>query len=651
MTNDYPDFDALSRKATTTNAMEDLNELFGAAFALKEWYFISRGEMPNVYPHVASNAQYADNQPLIRAFTDTQRLQRFARENGLTDADGNALMLSIPTEHIVEYLEGFIPQGAYGVWFNSDTGSDGFFVPIKQMRPIREHLAKINRPENDAPKSSVETLQFVVKEGLMLPTAEIIPAPHTSNVFWRVPADWLENGEIKADHLRTFEQELSGGDSETIPGAFYIAVDYETRVFTPAETKTIDFRAVKEKSDEPCTFFIVSESGEVRMVSAEEFQKDADASIESDELPPRSNLQNRGLAEESADEIEPNLTVNKIGAVNFDMSIIPFREALGPLLENYRGTDEFSTLLRFEPDGISKLDENIAENSHGAYLQIRRFQYLNPKNNVCIGVSSIHSNRLRHIHTNSELLVSFELCKNPGDRTAAFYHAIQGLQSEVLRLSEAIRPLLEAVGYQAVAQQNSEGRTEDDPTGDGRPDDPPRNADTPEQSVLSKVSQALRTDAERDRLAYWFDVSDNVRSSNELYTDYAYTIPEKHFASFGLELKRGLHEKDLNWSSFCWYFYRHVCNFTDAEEHRPMMRKIFADFAEFCAFAPGNADGRYAVLLNDFLVDFKLPENIAALLPEKILAKLPELAEIFGHWKTAAAEHEEELFRQGMMGY
>lgn len=97
------------------------------------------------------------------------------------------------------------------------------------------------------------------------------------------------------------------------------------------------------------------------------------------------------------------------------------------------------------------------------------------------------------------------------------------------------------------------------------------------KNVLTSDSLQLWTSANKEKLAYWFDVSDNVRSSNELFTDYAYQILEKNFAANNLELKRGFHEKNLNWSSFCWYFYRHVCNFIYAEEHKPMMRRIFAD--------------------------------------------------------------------------
>ncbi len=138
------DFDALSRAVTKSDALEDLEKLYGEAFKLREWYFVARGKFPEMRPYIASNKGVAGGRHMVRAFTDTDRLFRFARENGLTEGgnagDESALILSIPTDKIVDYLEQFIQQGAYGVWFNSDSKSDGFYVPLKQLRPIKEHL-------------------------------------------------------------------------------------------------------------------------------------------------------------------------------------------------------------------------------------------------------------------------------------------------------------------------------------------------------------------------------------------------------------------------------------------------------------------------------------------------------------------------------
>jgi hypothetical protein len=144
------DFDALARKANETGAMEEIGNLFGHAFALKQWHFIARGQFPDVHPYIASNEQVADGQYMIRAFTDTDRLLRFAQENnlmenGVSESEKSALILSIPTDNIIDYLEDFIPQGAYGIWFNSDTKSDGFFIPLEQLQPIKEHLENKKR--------------------------------------------------------------------------------------------------------------------------------------------------------------------------------------------------------------------------------------------------------------------------------------------------------------------------------------------------------------------------------------------------------------------------------------------------------------------------------------------------------------------------
>ncbi|MFL6229540.1 MAG: hypothetical protein ACJ741_12250 [Pyrinomonadaceae bacterium] len=143
------DFDALARKATESGAIKDQSNLFGQAFALREWHFIARGKFPDVHPYIAKDAQTADGQYMIRAFTDTDRLLRFARENNLMEKDAtgeeNVSILSVPTDNIIDYLEQFISQGVYGIWFNSDTESDGFFVPLKQLRPIKAYLDNSSR--------------------------------------------------------------------------------------------------------------------------------------------------------------------------------------------------------------------------------------------------------------------------------------------------------------------------------------------------------------------------------------------------------------------------------------------------------------------------------------------------------------------------
>jgi hypothetical protein len=134
-------FDILALRANAADStIEDKNQLFGLVFSLPEWNFIARGEFPNLHPYIAGNAEIAEGQDMVRAFTDTERLYRFAEENGLLTGNLESLTLSVPTENIVDYLEQFIQYGVYGIWFNSDSSSNGFFIPLRQLRPIKVHL-------------------------------------------------------------------------------------------------------------------------------------------------------------------------------------------------------------------------------------------------------------------------------------------------------------------------------------------------------------------------------------------------------------------------------------------------------------------------------------------------------------------------------
>lgn len=448
-TSDGADFDALSKKAMETNAMEDLNALFGAAFALNQWNFISRGELPNVYPYVASNPETADNQPMIRAFTDTERLMRFARENNLTEADGSANILTIPTEKIIPYLEGFASQGAFGVWFNSNSESKDFFIPIKQLQPIKDHLAKMKPKTAEA---EFTTLALTITDGLSLPSGFVKKSDYNCNFFCWIPREWTEDLELKNEYLEKLYEQFYGANwrSGNSDGSRYVVLEANSSVISPERMQGTDWSVVQNNELNKYWFYIGETSGTFRNVTVDEFKTNFDAHFQTEAREKQDNAANFGVSETPDGDFDLNLTINKVGAVNFDTSIAPFYEAIVPLLQDFQGTGEYLTLLRFEESGKSGQVENIAENAHGAYLQIRRFLYLNPKNNVRIGVNSIHSRYLRHVETNAELIVSIELCKNLDNQTAGFYHAFQGPKSDVLKLEAAIQPLLEANGYQAV---------------------------------------------------------------------------------------------------------------------------------------------------------------------------------------------------------
>ncbi len=450
------DFDALSKKAMETNAMEDLNALFSAAFALKQWNFISRGELPDIYPYVASNPKAADNQPMIRAFTDTERLMRFARENNLTEADGSAKILTIPTENIVPYLEGFVEQGAFGVWFNSDSESKDFFIPIKQLQPIKDHLAKLNPPSANAAETNFTALILTISDGLMLPSGFVKNSSYQCNFFCWIPREWTVDLQLKTEYLEKLYEQFYGANwrAGNSDGSRYVVIESNSAVISPERVEATNWNVVQKNELNRYWFYIGEVGGTFRNVEADEFQANFDRYFQTEKTnetrKQQDNLADFGMSQTTNGDFDLNLTINKVGTVNFETSIAPFYEAIVPLLKDFRGTGEYVTLLRFEDSGKSEQVENIVENAHGAYLQIRRFLYLNPKNDVRIGVNSIHSNHLRHVQANAGLNVSFELCKNLDNQTGVFYHAFQGPKSEVLKLSAAIQPILESVGYQAV---------------------------------------------------------------------------------------------------------------------------------------------------------------------------------------------------------
>lgn len=170
------DFDVLARAAAASGAsMEAMNALWGAAFSLEEWLFIARGKAPDYRPYIATNPSVADGAPMLKAFTDGTRLQRFARENGLTEPGGEIPMLAIPTANAVTFVQQFSAQGVMGLHFNADTQSDGFFGPLPQLSVIKEHLDKDYFPRRAAaaPKPAIDRIAEFNRT-LILPAFEEI---------------------------------------------------------------------------------------------------------------------------------------------------------------------------------------------------------------------------------------------------------------------------------------------------------------------------------------------------------------------------------------------------------------------------------------------------------------------------------------------
>jgi hypothetical protein len=265
------DFDALARKARQTGAAEDLKALSDAVFALPEWVFIARGEVPNLYPYSAPNA--LDGLPMVATFTDVERAKRFAGEYDLLEDDGTCVTLHIPTATVVKNLKG---RAAGGVWFNCEAQSNGFFMPIEGLDQIDEppaHASSVRR-------QPVKTLRIIVQEALVLTPEMVRDTNYKVNFFCRVPADWLENGRLKAEHWQKIADRIFGENwsAEIFPGARYIIKSSETEIFDDDAVKNRNWRDIVDP-DDLFYFFIGSENGAVEKVEVGEFQADIDAAL------------------------------------------------------------------------------------------------------------------------------------------------------------------------------------------------------------------------------------------------------------------------------------------------------------------------------------------------------------------------------------
>ncbi len=483
------DFDALARKANESGgAMEDLNKLFGAAFALPKWFFIGRGEIPNISPYIASKADHENGQQMIRAFTDTKRLVRFAKDNNLTDPDGTTQFIDMPTNETIEYLERFIKHDVDGVWFNSDAESDGFSIPLKQLRPIKEHLAKLQVA--GVAKPFAETVIVVVKDGLMLPSGFVKNSSYDCVFYCRVPTSWTENKDLKAAYLEKIYEKVYGATwrAGNDDGSRYVVEKSYSNVIKPEALQNINWTNSPNSEKEHFFYYIGGENGEVKSVTPQEFQRDIDASppmpapVSGTQSPQNSNLENWGLSRSPDSNLEqiygtsegeffsrarapqksnvekwgvfisPGATAADVkfftpGGVKFETSILPFCAAITPLLKDYKGSGEYSQIFSFAPEEVKDLTENIFSNQHGAYLRVRRFQCHRPK--AIADAATIDSNDLRHVHTGATLSMSFVLLRIPGNRAAAFDFGMQGNRAEVERLLNAVFPLLEAADFVA----------------------------------------------------------------------------------------------------------------------------------------------------------------------------------------------------------
>jgi hypothetical protein len=137
-----PDFNELCLHGTREDAPTDnKSRLWSALFSLEQWHFIARGEFPDMTPYVAANKAIANGEYLMKAFTDTKRLGVYAKECGLTQPDGQVMILSLPVATILPVMASYVEMGVWGIHFNGDSESEGVFSPMGNLPAIRNYLA------------------------------------------------------------------------------------------------------------------------------------------------------------------------------------------------------------------------------------------------------------------------------------------------------------------------------------------------------------------------------------------------------------------------------------------------------------------------------------------------------------------------------
>jgi len=177
---------------------------------------------------------------------------------------------------------------------------------------------------------------------------------------------------------------------------------------------------------------------------------------------------------------------------------------------------------------------------------------------------------------------------------------------------------------------------------------------SPETDAPSRAFAALSLDnsARLADLTQFFD----GRRGDAIFQEYAVGIVEKHLTGAGLEFKRSVSHRALDWVETCWYLSRDLYDAVTKVEHASVARETFAELIDFCLLTDGNVPWRIAVLLDLYAVGllqdkYILPDRIIELLPDRAKAELPEMRKIFDQWIKVTAEQEEENYRTGQYGY
>lgn len=136
-----PDFIQLAQKAFPGGNMgprEDLDKLWIEMFKLPEWLFLMS---PKSAKSLQPSVQMIEGKGWLLVFTDSEKLQAYAKKNKNVDEKGSALYLSMSSEKAREYLKQFENSKVFGVRFN-EGAEQGWFAPVRNITLIFDFLVK-----------------------------------------------------------------------------------------------------------------------------------------------------------------------------------------------------------------------------------------------------------------------------------------------------------------------------------------------------------------------------------------------------------------------------------------------------------------------------------------------------------------------------
>lgn len=135
------DFDALCGAAHPNGGQGPraaMDALWTATFALPQWHFAVRDDAPTVPFATAIGGQL-----FVFAFTDSDRVIRFAKENAHVRGISSSFWLAMQTDGARAYVADRGTRDLFGIHFNY--AQPGWFAPAPAVDRIFAHLRSQQR--------------------------------------------------------------------------------------------------------------------------------------------------------------------------------------------------------------------------------------------------------------------------------------------------------------------------------------------------------------------------------------------------------------------------------------------------------------------------------------------------------------------------